>query len=99
MKIDLHKIKIAEVVKAYKDSAEEGVSAFGGKLDIRPKYQREFVYKEKQRNAVIETIKNSFPLNVMYWMIRDDGGYEVMKDPRPNGRGFYNTNFVCPESF
>ena len=64
MKIDLHKIKIAEVVKAYKDSAEEGVSAFGGKLDIRPKYQREFVYKEKQRNAVIETIKNSFPLNV-----------------------------------
>jgi len=78
MKIDLHKIKIAEVVKAYKDSAEEGVSAFGGKLDIRPKYQREFVYKEKQRNAVIETIKNSFPLNVMYWMIRDDGGYEVL---------------------
>ena len=78
MKIDLHKIKVAEVVKAYKDSAEEGVSAFGGKLDIRPKYQREFVYKEKQRNAVIETIKNSFPLNVMYWMIRDDGGYEVL---------------------
>ena len=78
MKIDLHKIKIAEVVKAYKDSAEEGVVAYGGKLDIRPKYQREFVYKEKQRNAVIETIKNSFPLNVMYWMIREDGGYEVL---------------------
>jgi len=78
MKIDLHKIKIAEVVKDYKDSAEEGVVAYGGKLDIRPKYQREFVYKEKQRNAVIETIKNSFPLNVMYWMIREDGGYEVL---------------------
>ena len=78
MKIDLHKIKIAEVVKAYKDSAEEGVTAYGDKLDIRPKYQREFVYKEKQRNAVIETIKNSFPLNVMYWMIREDGGYEVL---------------------
>jgi hypothetical protein len=78
MKIDLHKIPIREVIVGYKDSAEEGVVAYSGKLDIRPKYQREFVYKEKQRNAVIETIKNSFPLNVMYWMIRDDGGYEVL---------------------
>lgn len=78
MKIDLHKIPIRKVVVGYKDSAEEGVVAYSGKLDIRPKYQREFVYKEKQRNAVIETIKNSFPLNVMYWMIREDGGYEVL---------------------
>lgn len=78
MKIKLHKIKVREVVKGYKDSAEEGVVAYSGKLDIRPKYQREFVYKEKQRNAVIETIKNGFPLNVMYWMIREDGGYEVL---------------------
>ncbi len=78
MKIDLHKIPIREVIVDYKDSAEEGVVAYGGKLDIRPKYQREFVYKEKQRNAVIETIKQKFPLNVMYWMIREDGGYEVL---------------------
>src|SRR3989304_2351825 len=78
MKIDLHKISVRKVIAGYKDSAEEGVVAYGGKLDIRPKYQREFVYKEKQRDAVIETIKNSFPLNVMYWMIREDGGYEVL---------------------
>ena len=78
MKIDLHKITIRKVIVGYKDSAEEGVVAYDGKLDIRPKYQREFVYKEKQRNAVIETIKNSFPLNVMYCMIREDGGYEVL---------------------
>lgn len=78
MKIDLHKISIRKVIAGYKDSAEEGVVAYGGKLDIRPKYQREFVYKDKQRDAVIETIKNSFPLNVMYWMIREDGGYEVL---------------------
>ncbi|OGZ17969.1 MAG: HNH endonuclease [Candidatus Nealsonbacteria bacterium RBG_13_37_56] len=78
MKIDLQKIKIRKVIAGYKDSAEEGVVAYSGKLDIRPKYQREFVYKEKQRDAVIETIKKGFPLNVMYWMIRDDGGYEVM---------------------
>lgn len=78
MKIELHRIEIRKVIAGYKDSAEEGVVAYSGKLDIRPKYQREFVYKEKQRNAVIETIKNSFPLNVMYWMIREDGGYEML---------------------
>lgn len=78
MKIKPHKIKIREVVKGYKDSAEEGVVAYGGKLDIRPKYQREFVYKPEQSKAVIETVKSGFPLNVMYWMIREDGGYEVL---------------------
>ncbi len=78
MKIDLHKITVRKVVVGYKDSREEGVVAYGGKLDIRPKYQREFVYKDKQRDAVIETIKNNFPLNVMYWMIREDDGYEVL---------------------
>jgi hypothetical protein len=78
MKIDLHKIKISEVVKGYKDSAEEGVSAFGGKLDIRPKYQREFVYSGKQRDEVIRTVKNDFPLNVMYWVKKEDGNFEVL---------------------
>ena len=78
MKIELHKLSVRKVIVGYKDGAEEGVVAYNGKLDIRPKYQREFVYKEKQRDAVIETIKNSFPLNVMYWMIREDGGYEVL---------------------
>ena len=78
MKIELHKISVRKVIAGYKDSAEEGVMAYGGKLDIRPKYQREFVYKGEQRDAVIETIKNSFPLNVMYWVKTDEGNYEVL---------------------
>ncbi|PJE73948.1 MAG: HNH endonuclease [Candidatus Taylorbacteria bacterium CG10_big_fil_rev_8_21_14_0_10_41_48] len=78
MKISLHKILIRDVIKGYKDSAEEGVVAYGGKLDIRPKYQREFVYKGHQRDAVIETVKNSFPLNVMYWVKTDEGNFEVL---------------------
>lgn len=78
MKIELHKIPVCKVIAGYKDSDEEGVVAYNGKLDIRPKYQREFVYKEKQRNAVIETVNNNFPLNVMYWMVREDGGYEML---------------------
>lgn len=78
MKIDLHKILVRDVIKDYKDSAEEGVVAYGGKLDIRPKYQREFVYKEKQRDEVIRTIRKKFPLNVMYWMKNDVGSFEVL---------------------
>jgi hypothetical protein len=78
MKIDLHKILIREVIAGYKDNAEEGVVAYSGKLDIRPKYQREFVYSGKQRDAVLETVKNGFPLNVMYWVKTDQGNFEVM---------------------
>ena len=78
MKIDLHRITIKDVLDGFKDNDELGVVAYKGELDIRPKYQREFVYKDKQRNAVIETIKQGFPLNVMYWMKRNDGGYEVL---------------------
>lgn len=78
MKIDLHRISVREVIADYKDSAEEGVVAYGGKLDIRPKYQREFVYTGKQRDAVIDTIRRGFPLNVMYWVKTDEGNYEVL---------------------
>ncbi|MEX0672585.1 MAG: DUF262 domain-containing protein [Candidatus Paceibacterota bacterium] len=78
MKIELNRIKIREVVDGYKDSAEEGVVAYSGKLDVRPKYQREFVYKDKQRDAVIDTVKKNFPLNVMYWVKTDKDSFEVL---------------------
>jgi hypothetical protein len=78
MKIDLHKIPIRELVKDYSNSDEEGVKGYGGKLDIRPKYQREFVYKDEQRNAVINTVRSDFPLNVMYWVKNNDQSFEVL---------------------
>ncbi|MCX6718323.1 MAG: DUF262 domain-containing protein [Candidatus Staskawiczbacteria bacterium] len=78
MKIELNRISIREVIAGYKDSNEEGVTAYNGRLDIRPKYQREFVYTGKQRDAVIGTIKNGFPLNVMYWMKNEAGDFEVL---------------------
>jgi hypothetical protein len=78
MNIDLKKITIKEVSNGYINNDEEGVVGFGGKLNIRPKYQREFVYKDKQRDAVIETINKEFPLNVMYWVKNEDDTYEVL---------------------
>ncbi|MBL7650434.1 MAG: DUF262 domain-containing protein, partial [Candidatus Hydrogenedentes bacterium] len=74
----LHKITVEQLTDGFLDNAEAGVVAYGGKLDIRPPYQREFIYKDKQRNAVVETVRKDFPLNVMYWAVRKDGGYEVI---------------------
>jgi hypothetical protein len=54
-----------------------GIVAYGGKLDIRPPYQREFVYKDKQRDAVIESVLKNYPLNVMYWVVNGNG-YEML---------------------
>ena len=78
MRIELKEITVRELFDGYLDNGNDGVIGYGGSLDIRPPYQREFIYKDKQREAVIDTINKSFPLNVMYWAVRDEGGFEVM---------------------
>jgi hypothetical protein len=104
MNIELTNITIRELSSGYEDSAEDGVAGFGGLLDIRPAYQREFIYRDRQRDAVIETVTKGFPLNVMYWAVRDDGGFELIDgqqrtisicqfvdgDFSVDGRYFYN---------
>ena len=78
MKIEMNEIAIRDVVNGYHDNGENGVIGYGGFLDIRPPYQREFVYKPDQRNAVVSTIFKGFPLNVMYWVRNPDGRFEVL---------------------
>ena len=78
MQIELKHIKIRDLFNGYQNNDETGIIGYGGKLDIRPPYQREFVYDERQQKAVIETIFAGFPLNVMYWAVRDDGGFEII---------------------
>lgn len=77
MKIELLNPTVRDVVNGYLNSDEEGVVGYGGKLNIRPKYQREFVYLRKQQEDVIRTIKDGLPLNVMYWC-KTEGGFELM---------------------
>ncbi len=79
MEIKLHEIKVRDLANGYLDNPEDGsVVGYDGKLNIRPPYQREFVYNDSQRQAVIETITKNFPLNVMYWAKCDDGTFEVI---------------------
>lgn len=77
MKITLKNIKVADLTKDYEDKSEQGVRGYGCRLNIRPSFQREFIYKEKQRNEVINTVRKNFPLNTMYWAVAGDG-FELM---------------------
>ncbi|MCM1022039.1 MAG: DUF262 domain-containing protein [Muribaculum sp.] len=78
MDIELKSVKIADLIDGYVNDPDAGVRGFGGKLDIRPPYQREFRYDLKQQQAVIETILKGFPLNIMYWSEDSDGNYEMI---------------------
>lgn len=78
MKTQLNKITIRELFKGYHNDPEVGVWGFDGKLNIRPAYQREFVYNDKQQKAVINSIINNFPLNVIYWVKKENGTFELL---------------------
>jgi len=78
MKIELKEITVRELINGYQDNQENGVTGYSCKLDIRPPFQREFVYGDKERNAVIDTVVKNYPLNVMYWAVREDGNFEVI---------------------
>lgn len=78
MDIKLHKITVRELINGFEDNEEEGVVGYDGMLNIRPKYQREFVYSPKQQEEVINSIFKGFPLNVMYWVKNDDESFELL---------------------
>lgn len=70
-------IKVSDLVEGYVDKGDDGVRGYGGELNIRPAYQREFVYDKKQRAEVIDSVRKGFPLNSMYW-VRADDGFELL---------------------
>lgn len=78
MKITPKSIKVSDIFEGYVNNGDNGVFAYDGKLTIRPPYQREFVYDQKQSEAVIHTVLKGFPLNVMYWVKVDDDMYEIL---------------------
>lgn len=82
MEIKERKVTVREITEDYFNDAEEGVVGYGGNLDIRPKYQREFVYKDNQRDEVIRTVLKGLPLNVMYWVDRGEQYEDDLDEPR-----------------
>lgn len=78
MKITPINVTVADLARNYKDDGDGGVYGYDGKLCIRPNYQREFVYSDKQRNLVVDSVYNQKPLNLMYWSLSEDGTYELI---------------------
>lgn len=82
MIINKIQIRIKDLVDGFTDTEERGIWAYGGKLNIRPAYQREFKYSEDKQKAVIDTVLKNRPLNVMYWAKNIDNNgnvtYEVI---------------------
>lgn len=78
MDIKLHNITVRELINGFEDNEEEGIVGYYGMLNIRPKYQREFVYSPKQQEEVINSIFKGFPLNVMYWVKNNDESFELL---------------------
>lgn len=81
MTIKQIEVTVRDITAGYVNNEEQGVRGYDGKLDIRPPYQREFIYNDKEQQAVITTVLHGYPLNVMYWVKRSDDAecpYEVM---------------------
>ena len=79
MEIKLYEISVRDVFDGYENNESTGqVIAYGGALNVRPAYQREFVYDDKKKKAVMNSILHEFPLNVMYWSDNGDGTYEML---------------------
>lgn len=78
MKISTPVITIRDLVNGYCDNGQGGVVGLGGKLNIRPAYQRAFVYEPADRDRVMMSVYNGLPLNSMYWAQNPDGSFEVI---------------------
>ncbi len=79
MKIERWQISIRDLVAGFQDNGDKGVFGYNGKLNIRPPYQREFVYPSDKQEAVIQSVRRNFPLNVMYWAkIDGQDAFEIL---------------------
>ena len=80
MKITRIHIPVRDLIEGYIDKTDttNEVVGLGGRLEIRPKYQRQFLYTDKKREAVADTVYHGFPLSIMYYAKHEDGTYEII---------------------
>lgn len=69
---------VRELAENYRDDGDGGVYGYNGRLVLRPSYQREFCFNDKQRNEVIKTVRKNFPLGIMYWSKTGEDTYECL---------------------
>ena len=110
MKISETKVTIGELASGFDvarySGADEDVMCYGGKLNCRPAYQRNFVYDDKKKEEVIKTVFKGyhsgkpFPLNIFYWAKMPDGTFQLLDGQQRtlslllfrNGKDTFNFN-------
>lgn len=73
-------VKVKDILEGFEwfNDQEKKLVAYKGKLDIRPAFQREFIYELEDEQSVIRSILNDFPLSLMYWGDNEDGTFEII---------------------
>ena len=81
-------VPIRQLIEGFEDTTnnrpEGSVTALGGRLNVRPPYQRQFVYDDVKRANVIRTIMEVAESNVgaalgaMHWQKVEGGLYEIV---------------------
>lgn len=73
--IDYGHMKVSDLTEGFMEDTLTGqVSSMNGRLNIRPAYQREFVWDKgsesggKKQIALIDSILHGYPINVMYFV-------------------------------
>lgn len=69
MKVTEKHFSIKEIALGYTENmSDNSVTGLSNRLEIRPKYQRQFVYPRDKQDKVIDSILHDYPINVMYWV-------------------------------
>ena len=78
MEIHEHKITIRDMIDGYHDDGDGHVVGLGGMLNIRPPYQREYIYDGKKdfQEALILSVFHNRPVNLIYFAKAEDSTYD-----------------------
>ncbi len=78
MKIHEHELTIRDIIEGYHDDESGQVIGYGGMLNIRPPYQREYIYDGKKdfQGALIESIYHDRPVNLIYFAKAENSEYD-----------------------
>ena len=74
---------IGDICKGFQYNEYEGKGLYGlsGRLTIQPEYQRHYLYAEnggKKEIDVIRSVRNGYPLGLIYFSKVGDDRYEVL---------------------
>lgn len=84
MKVTAKEFTLKEIISGYyEDNITNAVVGMDGRLDIRPKYQREFRYQKDKQDKLIQSVLSNYPISIMYWVqigVNSEGKakYEVL---------------------